>query len=106
VANVSPFLLRLLPADHCVPAKSSFIPAMVFGQGYSLGAPVQSLGVPDRSWVPSENGERKAPVELAREVPAGRKGSRSLLRRRKSANYNTHLLIITLCRRFPEKPNV
>jgi hypothetical protein len=54
---MSRLLLRLLPADHCVPAKSSFIPAMVFGQGYSLGAPMQSLGVPDRSWVLSEKTE-------------------------------------------------
>jgi hypothetical protein len=32
----------------------SFIPAMACGQGYSPGAVVQSLGMPDRSWVPSE----------------------------------------------------
>jgi hypothetical protein len=32
----------------------SFIPAMACGQGFSPGAPVQSLGIPDRAWVPSE----------------------------------------------------
>jgi hypothetical protein len=77
VANVSPFLSRLFPADHCVPAKSSFIPAMARGQGFSPGG---------RAVIRHQIGKRPATYR-----PAA-KNLRSVRLHRKFVNYNAVLV--------------
>jgi hypothetical protein len=92
VANVSPFLSRLFPADHCVPAKSTFIPAMARGQGFSPDAAVQSFGT-------------RLEKRPATYRPAA-KNLRSVRLRRKFVNYNAALVNNNALLPLPKKSQI